>query len=160
MGYLPPDTIISNLAQMVLDPEAHLFAIVCSGMHMAWVRVTSGRMKSDYRYSVYCSYNTFPFPSLSAEKKEDLAQHVFSVLDTREQFPELSMAELYDPEKMPTALRDAHHEMDLAVERCYRKKPFTNDEERLEYLFKLYEKMIEAEKQAAAKPKRKARKGK
>ena len=56
------------------------------------------------------------------------------------------MAELYDPDKMPEGLRQAHHEMDLAVEQCYRKKPFENDEERLEYLFKLYEEMIEAEK--------------
>jgi len=43
-------------------------------------------------------------------------------------------------------LREAHHQNDLAVERCYRSRPFESDEERLEYLFKLYELMIEEEK--------------
>ena len=61
---------------------------------------------------------------------------------------------------MPNVLRQAHREMDLAVERCYRKKPFTSDEERLKYLFKLYEEIIEAKKQLVATPKRKACKGK
>ncbi len=55
------------------------------------------------------------------------------------------MADLYDPDKMPDGLRQAHHEMDVAVEQCYRSRPFENDEERLEYLFKLYEEMIEKE---------------
>ena len=55
--------------------------------------------------------------------------------------PEKTMAELYDPDKMPDDLREAHHDLDLAVERCYRSKLFTSDEERLEYLFKLYEEM-------------------
>ena len=54
---------------------------------------------------------------------------------------------MYDPEKMPAGLKEAHHQLDLAVERCYRSKPFENDEERLEYLFKLYEQMIAEEKQ-------------
>ena len=58
------------------------------------------------------------------------------------------MAQLYDPEKMPEGLREAHRQNDLAVERCYRSKPFESDEERLEYLFKLYEQMIEAEKES------------
>jgi len=56
------------------------------------------------------------------------------------------MAQLYDPDKMPAGLRQAHHNLDIAIEQCYRAKPFTNDEERLEYLFALYEEMIAAEK--------------
>ena len=54
---------------------------------------------------------------------------------------------MYDPEKMPEGLREAHRQNDLAVERCYRLKPFESDEERLEYLFKLYEQMISKEKE-------------
>lgn len=76
----------------------------------------------------------------------ELEALTFKVLDAREQFSERTLAELYDPDKMPPVLRDAHHELDLAVERCYRKTPFNDDEERLEYLFKEYEKMIAAEK--------------
>ena len=69
------------------------------------------------------------------------------MLDEREKHPEKTMAQLYDPDKMPQGLREAHHEMDRAVEQCYRSRPFNSDEERLEYLFRLYEEMIEAEKQ-------------
>lgn len=67
------------------------------------------------------------------------------MLDERERHPEKTMADLYDPDEMPDGLRQAHHEMDVAVEQCYRSRPFENDEERLEYLFKLYEEMIEKE---------------
>ena len=70
----------------------------------------------------------------------------FRILEEREKHPEKTLAQLYDPDKMPEGLREAHHLNDLAVERCYRSKPFENDEERLEYLFKLYEQMIEEER--------------
>ena len=67
------------------------------------------------------------------------------MLDQREAYPELTLSQLYDPDTMPDTLRQAHNQMDLAVERCYRKKPFSSDEERIEYLFKLYESMIQIE---------------
>ena len=67
-------------------------------------------------------------------------------MEERENHSEKTLAQLYDPDKMPKSLLDAHHQLDLAVENCYRSKPFKSDEERLEYLFKLYEQMIEEEK--------------
>ena len=69
-----------------------------------------------------------------------------NILDERLKHSEKILAQLYDPDKMPEGLREAHHQNDLAVERCYRSTPFSSDEERLEYLFKLYEKMIQEEK--------------
>ncbi len=114
---------------------------------MTWMKLTSGRIKSDFRYSSAITYNNFPFPEISKAQKTTLEDHVFNVLDEREKHPEKTMAELYDPDKMPEGLRQAHHKMDVAVEQCYRKHPFKSDEERLEYLFKLYEEMIALEKQ-------------
>ncbi|MBT4837658.1 MAG: class I SAM-dependent DNA methyltransferase, partial [Methylococcales bacterium] len=146
IGFLEKDTIILDSAQAIYDPEPFIFAIISSLIHMTWVRTVAGRLKTDYRYSSALCYNTFPFPEVTDTQKTTLEDHVFNVLDEREQHPEKTMAELYDPDKMPKGLRQAHHEMDLAVEQCYRKKPFESDEERLEYLFKLYEEMIEAEK--------------
>ena len=105
----------------------------------------AGRLKTDYRYSSTLCYNTFPFPDISEAQKTTLEDHVFNVLDEREKHPEKTMAELYDPDKMPKGLRQAHHTMDLAVEQCYRKQPFKSDEERLAYLFNLYDKMIKDE---------------
>ena len=113
---------------------------------MLWVRLTSGKLRGDIRYLSALSYNTFPFPSISTQQKQELEQHVYRILEEREKHSEKTLAQLYDPEKMPPGLREAHRQNDLAVERCYRSRPFESDEERLEYLFKLYEQMIAEEK--------------
>lgn len=146
IAFLNADYIASNQIYVIPSAEAWTFGIISSRIHMTWVRAVAGRLKTDYRYSSALCYNTFPFPEITDDQKETLEEHVFNVLDEREEHPEKTMAELYDPDKMPEGLREAHHAMDLAVEQCYRKKPFKDDEERLEYLFKLYEEMIEAEK--------------
>ena len=91
-------------------------------------------------------YNTFPFPSISSNRKDELIQCSLNIIVERLKHSEKTLAELYDPDKMPEGLKEAHHQNDLAVERCYRSTPFSSDEERLEYLFKLYEKMIQEEK--------------
>lgn len=145
-GFVDDDTVISNLAFAIYNPPTHIFAIISSRIHMTWVRAVAGRLKTDYRYSSALCYNTFPFPEISEKQKTSLEDHVFNILDEREQHSEKTMAQLYDPDKMPDGLRQAHHEMDQAVEKCYRPRPFKDDEERLEYLFKLYEQMIAEEK--------------
>jgi hypothetical protein len=141
IGFLDKDTIISDSAIAIYDPETWVFAVITSKMHMVWVRTVAGRLKNDFRYSSTLCYNTFPFPDITDEQKKQLEFHVHNVLDAREQHSEKTLAELYNPDKMPKGLRDAHYMLDLAIERCYRNKPFESDEERLEYLFKLYEKM-------------------
>lgn len=146
IGFLESEFIISDLAFAIYDPPTWIFAVISSRMHMTWVRAVAGRLETRIRYSSSLCYNTFPFPDISEKQKEMLEEHVFHVLDEREKHPEKTMAQLYDPDKMPTGLRQAHHDMDMAIEQCYRTKPFTNDEERLEYLFKLYEEMIAKEK--------------
>jgi hypothetical protein len=145
IGFLDSEIVISDLAFAIYDPPPYIFAVISSRLHMTWVRAVAGRLKTDYRYSSALCYNTFPFPDISEKQKTTLEDHVFKVLDERELHPEKTLAQLYDPDKMPVGLRRAHHEMDLAVERCYRAKPFSTDEERLEYLFRLYEEMIRAE---------------
>ena len=113
---------------------------------MVWVRITAGRLKSDYRYSSFFSYHTFPVPIISKQRKEELTQCTLKIIDERLKHSEKTLADLYDPDKMPEGLKEAHRQNDLAVELCYRSTPFSSDEERLEYLFKLYEKMIQEEK--------------
>ena len=131
--------------QVIYDPETFLFAVISSHMHITWIRAVAGRLESRIRYSSAICYNTFPFPEISDVQKDILEEHVFKVLDERELHSEKTMAELYDPDKMPDGLRQAHHDMDLAIEKCYRARPFKNDEERLGFLFNLYEKMINTE---------------
>lgn len=145
-GFLERDVVISNAANAIYDAEPWIFGIISSRMHMTWVRAVAGRLKTDYRYSSVLCYNTFPIPTLTTKQKEELTRHVYTVLETRENHSEKNLAQLYDPDKMPVDLREAHHQLDMAVERCYRSKPFTSDEERLECLLSLYEQMVAEEK--------------
>lgn len=145
IGYLTKDIIVKDSAYAIYNAKPHHFALLTSKMHMAYLRAVAGRLKSDYRYSSLLCYNTFPVPDLSEAQKQELTTHVMEVLQQRENYPEKTMAQLYDPDKMPAGLRAAHQQLDLAVDRLYRKQPFTSDEERLEHLFQRYEAMIAAE---------------
>lgn len=145
-GILPSEYIILSSAAVIYDSDYYVFAILSSRIHLLWVRLTSGKLRGDIRYLTALSYNTFPFPNVTQEQKQELERNVYAILSEREIYSEKTLAQLYDPDKMPDGLREAHHQLDLAVERCYRSRPFESDEERLEYLFKLYEQMIEEEK--------------
>ena len=145
MGFIPAGNIIGDSCQVIGNATLFDFGILESRMHMTWMRTVCGRLKSDYRYSRDLCYNTFPWPKVSEEHRqliENLAQNVLLV---REYYPDQTLADLYDPDKMPEDLRKAHHELDLAVEHLYRKKPFDNDEERLHHLFTRYEKLVKGE---------------
>lgn len=146
MGFLD-ETTVSTTEVFTISEGASLclFGILTSRMHMCWVKSVCGRLKSDFRYSKDVVYNNFPFPCVSKQQKKELSELAQQVLFQREMHSEKTLAELYDPDKMPDELKAAHHQLDLAVERCYRSKPFESDEERLEHLFNLYEKMIAAE---------------
>ena len=141
MGMMNSDEIIIAPNFAIYDAPMWLFGILTSLMHMAWVKTVGGRLKTDYRYSAQLCYNTFPFPKITEAKKQEIEEAAEEVLLVREDYPGKTLAELYDPDKMPDDLREAHHKLDLIVESCYQDKPFANDEERLECLFKLYEKM-------------------
>jgi hypothetical protein len=145
-GFLPAEYIVLSSAAAIYDSAPYVFSILSSKMHLNWVGLTSGKLRGDIRYLSALSYNTFPFPPITEAKKQELEKHVYKILEEREAHSEKTLAQLYDPDKMPDGLREAHRQNDLAIERCYREKPFESDEERLEYLFKLYEKMIEEEK--------------
>ena len=141
MGYLDSSKLATNLCMVVGTDDISLFGVLTSHMHMVWVKTIGGKMKTDYRYSAQICYNTFPFPSISDTKKSEIEEAATNVLLVRENYPEKTLADLYDPEKMPEDLRAAHEELDAIVESCYPGAPFPNDEARLECLFKLYEKM-------------------
>lgn len=141
IGYLDKGTVVSNLAFAIYDASLWLFGILTSAMHMTWVRTVGGRLKTDYRYSAGLCYNTFPFPTIPDTKKSEIEEAATNVLLARANYPEKTLADLYDPEKMPEDLREAHEELDRIVESCYPGAPFPNDEARLECLFRLYEKM-------------------
>lgn len=156
IGFLDEGVVVSNRGKVIFDAKPLIFGILTSKMHMAWVSSIGGRLKMDYNYSSSLCYNTFPIPDLSEKQKTEITEKAMQVLAIRERYPEKTMADLYDPKKMPADLRAAHHELDLTVDAVYRAKPFANDEERLEVLFALYEKMLAEE--ASKSPKKKGKK--
>jgi hypothetical protein len=137
------ESIVTDSLYTISTNEAYLFGILSSRLHTLWVKATGGKMKTDYRYAKDLCYNTFPFSYITLKQKENLNLYVFAILDERAKHPEKTMAQLYNPDTMPAGLKKAHKELDEAVEKCYRLQPFTTDTERLEYLFKLYEEMIQ-----------------
>ena len=140
IGWLEPPVVPSNLVRVLQNATLTDFAILTSAMHMAWLRHVSGRLKSDYRYSIGLVYNTFPMPDEGADLQSlnSLAQ---AVLDARTVHPDATLADLYDPDLMPPGLRKAHQALDRAVDRLYRPRRFTSERERVEHLFVLYERM-------------------
>ena len=154
IGWLGPEVIANQKLRILPDATLADFSLLTSAMHMAWMRTVTGRMKSDYMYSIGVVYNTFPLPPGSSDlsKLEPLAQ---AVLDARAAHPDATLADLYDPDLMPPNLRRAHQSLDRAVDRLYRSKSFSSEHDRVEHLFMLYEKMrAPLEALMKAKPKR------
>ena len=139
MGFLEPGIIASNRLKIIPGAGLFNFGVLMSTMHMTWVRYTCGRLKSDYTYSNQIVYNNYPWPKESSEKNEKAVElKAQKVLEVRAEFPESSLADLYDPLTMPPKLVKAHQELDKAVDLCYRPQAFTNETTRIEYLFDLY----------------------
>lgn len=146
IGFIDGNTVASNAANIVYDAPIWLFGILSSRMHMAWIRSVAGKLEDRLRYSSAIVYANFPVSHLEEYQINELSQKSRNVLLTRENHSEKTLAEMYDPDKMPDDLREAHQELDQAVDRLYRAKPYNSDEERLADLFALYEQMKEREK--------------
>jgi hypothetical protein len=159
IGWVDPPTIPSDSTTVLLDATRLDFAILSSAMHMAWLRYIGGRLESRYRYSIGLVYNTFPWPEISAHQRTILEALGQAILDARE-LPKnatSTLADLYDPDFMPTELRKAHRELDAAVDKLYSPKGFADERGRVEYLFRLYERHVMPTTGAAAANRRTAR---
>jgi len=142
IGVMPKEVITSNLCLIIPNATLFLFGILTSEMHLAWVKYTCGRLKSDFRYSNTIVYNNYPFPqNVNEVQKQKVEQAAQKVLDTRTNYPDNSLADLYDPLSMPPDLVKVHQALDKAVDVCYRSQAFTNELGRIEYLFSLYEQL-------------------
>jgi hypothetical protein len=140
-GFFDKNSIVSDTCMSIPNGTIFHFGVLMSKMHMAWVKTTCGKLKSDYRYSKDIVYNNYPWPETPTEKqKETIEKAAQKVLDARAEFPTSSLADLYRPLTMPPALVKAHNELDKAVDSAYSKQAFTSEAKRMEFLFDLYEK--------------------
>lgn len=154
-GFFEPEAIVNDAAICLPDASPYHFGVISSEIHMAWVRYVCGRIKSDYRYSNTLVYNNFPWPDASEKDKENIAEKAQAVLDARTQFPNSTLADLYDPNTMPPTLLKAHQALDKAVDKAYRKAAFKDEKERIEFLFERYQKLTEPLIQPEKKKRRK-----
>jgi len=139
MGFFTKESIANNSTSVVANASLYEFGILQSDMHIIWVKYTCGRIKSDYRYSNEMVYNNYPWPkNVSDKHKQAVEAKAQKVLDVRLEFPNSSLADLYDPLTMPPKLVKAHQALDKAVDLCYRPQAFVNETTRIEYLFELY----------------------
>ncbi|MFA5548514.1 MAG: DNA methyltransferase [Porticoccaceae bacterium] len=140
LGFLTSEVLASNKLRILPEATPFHFGVLCSLMHMSWVRYTTGRLKSDYQYSVNLVYNNFPWPDNPSDKqRQAIEEKAQAVLDARAQFPESTLADLYDPLTMPPLLLKAHQALDRAVDAAYGRSGFKSEAERVAFLFELYQ---------------------
>jgi hypothetical protein len=142
VGLLAPDTVITHLAHAIYDGTLVDFSFLVSRLHLVWVTTICGKLETRIRYSSNLGWNTFPVPTLTEKNKADLTRCAEDILLAREAHFPATIADLYDPDKMPADLREAHERNDEVLERIYIGRRFRNDTERLEKLFELYTKMV------------------
>lgn len=144
MGIMDSDTIVTNASSCIYDAPLWLLGLLESRMHMTWLRAVGGRLKTDYRYSAGLVYNTFPVPVLSTRRKNEIEDIVLNILDIRDEEGG-TLAELYgsplaerNPKPMNSRLLKTHQELDEVVDRAYKPSGFSDDNERLSLLLKMY----------------------
>jgi hypothetical protein len=140
-GFFDKNSIVSDTCMSIPNGNQYHFGVLMSKMHMAWVKYICGRLKSDFRYSKDIVYNNFPWPDNLTDKQVSAIETATQkVLEARLQFPNSSLADLYDSLTMPTTLIKAHNELDKAVDLAYRPQAFSSEANRMVFLFELYEK--------------------
>lgn len=150
-GFLPEGTVITDQTFGIYDAPTWVMAVLSSRLHIEWARAVGGQLETRLRYSNTLVYNTFPLQPLSADQKANLEENALNILRIRE--PHIvdgrTVAWLYNPETMPADLLQAHRDLDDYLETIYIGRPFKDDAERLEHLFKLYARMTKNAAKAA-----------
>jgi len=144
MAFLSPNNIANNSCSVIENASLYNFGILTSAMHMSWVRQICGRIKSDYRYSNKLVYNNFPLPEKPSKKKmEAVEKYARELINVRNEYKDMALADIYNPLYMPKKLLSVHKKLDRAVDRCYNsKKVFKIDLDRLNFLFELHSKYL------------------
>ena len=141
MGFMDKETIASNLVFTVTDATLYHFGVLTSNVHMSWMRIVCGRMKSDYRYSKDIVYNNFPWPTPTDEQRARIEQTAQAILDIRAKYPNCSLADLYDDVTLTPELNKAHQENDRAVMAAYGFDIKMSESECVAELFRLYKEL-------------------
>ena len=146
IGFVSPDVVAGDACTIVLNADLFLFAMLTSSVHMAWMRVVCGRIKSDFRYSPSV-YNNFPFPEVSEAQKNALEKAGQKILDARLKYPDATLADLYGDKMFAfTELQQAHIENDNLVKQAYGYSKNISEYEIVADLMKRYQELTAKEK--------------
>ncbi|WP_300085456.1 DNA methyltransferase [uncultured Nitrosomonas sp.] len=152
VGLVEGGTIIGDRNFALYDAPLWNMALIASRLHWVWIGTVCVRMRTDFSYSNTLGWNTFPVPDLTEKNKADLTRCAENILLAREAHFPATIADLYNPDEMPTDLREAHERNDEVLERIYLGRRFKNDTERLEKLFDLYTKMTAKQNKKTTSP--------
>ena len=143
IGFMQPNVVASDATAVVHDADLSMFGILSSNVHMSWMRLVAGRLKSDYRYAPKTVYNTFPWPTLTAAQKSEIEHTAQGILNARALYPDASLADLYDVSAMPQELKNAHDHNNLAVMKAYGFGSKMTEQECVAELMKMYQRLTE-----------------
>ena len=141
IGFISPEIISNNANLLVPHASMYTFGIMTSSVHMAWMRIVCGRLKSDYRYSANIVYNNFPWPAPTEEQKARIEQTAQAILDARQLYADASFADLYGNLIIFPELTKAHRANDAAVMEAYGFRKDMTEPEIVAELFKMYQKL-------------------
>lgn len=142
IGMFEAGNVGHDSCMVIPSTTLYHFGILTSQMHMAWMRAVAGRLESRYRYSKDIVYNNFVWPDVNEDQEAEIKRLAQAILDARAEFPEASLADLYDPLTMPPSLSKAHKTLDRAVDKLYSNIPFATDTDRVVLLFKKYKEIV------------------
>ena len=147
--FIESDCIGTNKVYLVSDGDIADFAMLSCRMHSLWTGMVCSRFGTDYSYANELCWNTFPVPE--GFGKNVVCSLAQDILDARESLSEMSLAEMYDPDRMPDCLRKAHERLDFAVEKLYCPDGFRTDADRLSCLLRMYAEVAERNSGASQK---------
>ena len=142
MAYVDQNTICGTNLFLLEDCDTYAFGVLESKLHTIFLSTLCNRLGNGWRYSNTTIYNNFPWPSPTSRQKAKIEQTAQAILDARKNYPDSSLADLYDPLLMPQDLRKAHEANDKAVLEVYGLKASASDNEIMAKLLKMYQYLV------------------
>lgn len=142
IGFMNSDVICGSSNQMIPNANLYHFGVLTSIVHMAWMRITCGRLGTSYSYSNDIVYNNFPWCEPTDEQKLEIEKTAQKILDARDLYSDSCLADLYNDMLMPPELKKAHEENDVAVIKAYGLKKNIVESDCVAFLMNKYQEMV------------------
>lgn len=135
---LAPEVICGDANAMVKDPDGFALGVLSSTMFILWMRGVGGRLESRLRFSNTFVYNSFPLPTLSDQRRSALVAAAAQLTAARAQFPDKSLADLYEPGRIPEPVLEAHAAIDKVIDAAFGVKDSATVEDRQRIMLRRY----------------------